>query len=81
MRRIMHLHWLSHASPSSAAPALLQYYNTLEGFRDPAAEAGRRLRRLAAAAVPADAMAAGTAEAALEGGEHRCHTGHKHKHA
>lgn len=49
---------------------LVQYYNTMEDFRDPAAEAGRRLRRLAAAAVPTDSMAAGSAEAALEGGEH-----------
>jgi hypothetical protein len=47
---------------------LVQYFNTMEDFRDPAAEAGRRLRRLAAAAAPTDSMAAGSAEAALEGG-------------
>ena len=54
----------------SACAAVVQYYNTMAAFREPAAEAGRRLRRLAAAAVPTDAMAAGSAEAALEGGKH-----------
>lgn len=46
----------------------VQYYNTLEDFREPVAEAGSGLRRIAAVAKPADAMAAGSSAAAIEGG-------------
>lgn len=60
--------WACKLPAYAACPLAAQYFSSFEDFRGPVADGGGRLRRLAAAARPADPMAAGDASAALDGG-------------
>lgn len=56
-------------SPILQAARLMQYRSTLDDRSSPVAAAGMPLHGVLAAAIPADAVAAGDAAAALDGGE------------